>query len=274
VSLDAADLALAGVAALGAGAVNALAGGGTLLSFPALVAIGVPSLPANVTNTVSLCPGYFSGTYAQRTDLAPQMPKVARLAVAGVAGGLIGSALLEVTPEHAFRSAVPWLILLSCALLLSQDRVRGWVKARSESKAGTGTPPGPDGRDGPGGAVLGSDRPGPVMFLAVFAAAVYGGFFGAGLGIMLLAILGLFSDDRLVRVNAVKQALAFVINICAAALFAATGHVRWELVPVMAVAALIGGNVGGRLSRVVNPTILRRVVVLFGIAVAVQFWVS
>jgi uncharacterized membrane protein YfcA len=112
------------------------------------------------------------------------------------------------------------------------------------------------------------------MYLAVFAAAVYGGFFGAGLGIMLLAILGLFSDDRLVRVNAVKQALAFVINICAAVLFAATGHVRWELVPVMAVAALIGGNIGGRLSRVVNPTILRRVVVLFGIAVAVQFWVS
>jgi uncharacterized membrane protein YfcA len=261
VSLDAADLVLAGVAALGAGAVNALAGGGTLLSFPALVAIGVPSLPANVTNTVSLCPGYFSGTYAQRSDLAPQMPKVARLAVAGVAGGLIGS-------------AVPWLILLSCALLLSQDRVRGWVRARSGTKAAIGAPV---GLDGPGAAeapAVGEHRPGPVMFLAVFAAAVYGGFFGAGLGIMLLAILGLFSDDRLVRVNAVKQALAFVINICAAALVAATGHVRWELVPVMAVAAMIGGNIGGRLSRVVNPTILRRVVVLFGIAVAVQFWVS
>jgi uncharacterized membrane protein YfcA len=270
VSLDAADLALAGVAALGAGAVNALAGGGTLLSFPALVAIGVPSLPANVTNTVSLCPGYFSGTYAQRADLAPQMPKVARLAVAGVAGGLIGSALLEVTPEHAFRSAVPWLILLSCVLLLSQDRVRGWVKARTEAKVASG-----DRVGGETPALAeGADLPGPIMYLAVFAAAVYGGFFGAGLGIMLLAILGLFSDDRLVRVNAVKQALAFVINICAAVLFAATGHVRWELVPVMAVAALIGGNIGGRLSRVVNPTILRRVVVLFGIAVAVQFWVS
>lgn len=270
-SLDAADLVLAGVASLGAGAVNALAGGGTLLSFPALVAIGVPSLSANVTNTVSLCPGYFSGTFAQRDDLAPQMPKVARLSVAGLAGGLIGSVLLQITPEKDFRSAVPWLILLSCALLISQDRVRGWVKARTETAS-----PKPDPESsGVGAEVEVEDQhPGPLMLLAVFAAAIYGGFFGAGLGIMLLAILGLFSDDRLVRLNAVKQALSFVINVCAAVFFAATGHVRWELVPVMAVAALIGGSVGGRLSQVVNPTILRRGVVLFGVAVAVQFWIN
>jgi uncharacterized membrane protein YfcA len=133
-----------------------------------------------------------------------------------------------------------------------------------EGTAGTGA-----------GAREGEDAgPSLVMLVSVFAAAVYGGFFGAGLGIMLLAILGVFSDDSLIRVNAVKQALALVINVSAAVLFALTGHVRWQLVPVMAVAALIGGTIGGRLSRVVNPTYLRRVVVLFGIAVAVQFWVS
>jgi uncharacterized membrane protein YfcA len=283
-SLDAADLVLAGAATLGAGAINALAGGGTLISFPALVAIGVPSLPANVTNTVSLCPGYFAGTFAQREDLAPQLPKTARLAVAALAGALVGSGLLQVTPERDFRAAVPWLILVSCALLLGQDRIRGWVRARSERRAVIGDPtsvgPGPEERLVDEDSLVDrerpveSARPSAVMFAAVFAASVYGGFFGAGLGIMLLGILGLFSDDSLVQVNAVKQALSLVINVSAAVLFAFTGHVRWELVPVMAVAALIGGTVGGRLTRVVNPTYLRRVVVLFGIAVAVQFWVS
>ncbi len=290
-SLDAIDFALAGGATLVAGAVNALAGGGTLVSFPTLVAIGVPALSANVTNTVALCPGYLSGTVAQREDLQGQRRRVRALGVAAAIGGLTGSVLLEITPESAFRSVVPWLLVLSCVLLAGQDRTRAWVKARSATGDTTGAPRGATTVDGwatparrePAGAagapgdraaVVDVGRPSWILLGTIFLGAVYGGFFGAGLGIMMLALLGLFLDDSLIRINAVKQALQLIINVVAAAFFAISGHVRWELVPVMAVAALVGGTVGGRLSRVVNPTWLRRAVVVFGLAVAVDFWVT
>lgn len=256
------DFGAAGAAAFAAGAVNALAGGGTLISFPVLVAIGIPALPANITNTVALCPGYFSGTMAQRGDLAPQMARTKRLAVAGLLGGLIGSVLLELTPNQTFRTAVPWLILLSCALLLAQNRIRSWVRARTEAKLAASV------------SARAHRDPSIGLGLAVLFAAIYGGFFGAGLGIMLLGLLGLFTDDSLRHVNALKQSLSLVINVCAAVIFSVTGNVRWELVPIMAVAALLGGHTGGRLSRVVNPTALRWTVVAFGVAVAVKFWMS
>jgi uncharacterized membrane protein YfcA len=276
VSLSVLDYVVAGGATAIAGAINALAGGGTLVSFPALVAIGVPSLSANVTNTVALCPGYLSGTLAQREDLQGQKRRVRWLAVAAGLGGLTGSALLEITPESTFRAAVPWLLVLSCVLLASQDRVRGWVRRRSETRTSTAAAPALEtaaetGDASPEGGTL---RPPAVLIGTVFAGAVYGGFFGAGLGIMLLALLGLFLDDTMVRVNAVKQVLQFAINILAAAFFAVSGHVRWELVPVMGVAGILGGTFGGRLVRVVNPTWLRRAVVVFGLAVAVEFWIS
>lgn len=261
-SLSIFDLSAAGVAAFAAGVVNALAGGGTLISFPVLVAIGIPALPANITNTVSLTPGYFSGTMAQRDDLLPQMARTKRLAVAGLAGGLIGSVLLEMTPNQEFRAVVPWLILVSCALLLAQNKIRNWVRLRTEAKLAAAV------------TTRAHRDVSPGMFIAVLFAAIYGGFFGAGLGIMLLGLLGLFTDDSLVHVNALKQALSLVINVCAAVIFSITGNVRWELVPIMAVAALIGGHTGGRLTRVVNPTALRWTVVVFGVAVAIKFWIS
>jgi len=252
------DLIVAGIGAFAAGVVNALAGGGTLISFPILVAIGVPALPANITNTVALTPGYFSGTLAQRADLIPQMARTKQLAAIGLAGGLAGSVLLEMTPNHAFSAAVPWLILISCILLLVQNKVRNWVRVRTNTRSVSGT----------------SSRHPLGLFVTVFFAAVYGGFFGAGLGIMLLGLLGLFTDDNLVHLNALKQALSLVINLCAAVLFAITGNVRWQLVPVMAIAALFGGHLGGRLSRIVNPTLLRWTVVVFGVAVAIKFWLK
>ena len=135
-----------------------------------------------------------------------------------------------------------------------QDRLRAWL-TRAEHEATAAT-----------------HRVG--LGIAVFFASVYGGFFGPGLGIMLLAFLGLFSAERLVRLNALKQALSFVINVVAALCFAFTGHVRWELVPVMAVAALLGGTLGGRYARKVNATVLRRLVVVAGTAVAISFWVG
>jgi uncharacterized membrane protein YfcA len=291
-------LAAAGAAAV-AGAVNALAGGGTLISFPTLVAIGVPAVPANVTNTVSLVPGYLGGAWAQRDDLRPQMRRGRPLLVAATLGGIAGSVLLVSIPSHAFKVAVPYLILVSCALLLFQDRIRDWLRPPGSDLAAAGDPPATG--DPAGGAATpaspaaagdpasvaasapsAAGRPADeqsahwrvALLLSVFASAVYGGFFGAGLGIMLLAVLGLFSAEPLVKVNALKQALSFVVNLAAAVFFAFSGQVVWELVPVMAAASIVGGVAGGRLVQVIDAGVLRAVVIVIGVAVAIAFWAA
>ena len=287
------DYLAASGAALAAGAVNALAGGGTLISFPTLIGIGVPAVPANVTNTVALLPGYLGGTWAQREDLRPQMRGARGLAVVGAAGGLAGSILLVTIPPHAFRAVVPYLIVASCLLLLGQERARRLVGlspyeaspadgavVAGEPAGAAADPPGV-GADTSAGAVapVGSapTRHGvgpvhPTLAIWVFAAAVYGGFFGAGLGIVLLAILGLFHAGSLARVNALKQALSFVVNVVAAVFFSFSGHVRWELVPLMAVASVVGGFAGGRMAGRINGELLRKVVVVAGLAAAAALW--
>jgi uncharacterized membrane protein YfcA len=251
VSLSALDYVAVGGAAVAAGMVNALAGGGTLISFPTLVGLGVPAVPANVTNTVSLLPGYLAGTWAQREDLGSRLGRSRLLLAVGAAGGLVGSILLVVIPPQGFRDAVPYLILLSCLVLAAQERLRALV-----SRPGLGTP-----------------HP-ALLVIAVLATSAYGGFFGAGLGIMLLALLGLFSAEPLVKVNAAKQLLSFTVNLVAAVFFAFSGHVRWQLVPVMAAASIAGGTLGGRLVRLVPSGILRGAVVVAGVAVAISFWVA
>lgn len=246
------DYVAAGASALAAGVVNALAGGGTLISFPALIGIGVPAVPANITNTVSLLPGYLSGSWTQRADLEPHLAHARALSIVSAVGGLAGSVLLLVIPGKTFRVVVPYLILLACLLLLVQDPLRRWLV-----------------RDRPTGgrhdlALLGTS----------FVSAVYGGFFGAGLGIMLLAVLGLFRSEPLTELNALKQALSFVINLVAAVFFLFSGKVVWELVPVMAVASLVGGSLGARSVHLIPAVWLRRVVVATGVAVAVALWVG
>ncbi len=300
--LDVLDYLAAAGAGGAAGAINALAGGGTLVSFSTLVALGVPPVTANVTNTVSLVPGYLTGAWAQRDDLKLQIRHAWALAAAAFIGGLFGSVLLVTIPAHAFRVVVPYLILLACALLLAQD----WLKKRLRPPAGQGPPPAgsddanamsPTGRQmsrrGPRGQPV-EVRPvevrpvevrpvedpaqrehaHPVLLVSVFFAAVYGGFFGAGLGIMLLAVLGLLTTQSLLQVNALKQALSFVINVVAATFFAISGHVAWELVPVMAVAAMAGAVFGTRLVRAISPYHLRLVVVVVGVGVAIAFWLT
>jgi len=298
------DLAAAGAALL-AGVVNAVAGGGTLISFPALVGLGVGAVPANVTNTVSLVPGYLAASWAQREDLRPQAQRARGLLVWSAAGGLAGAGLLIVIPGSAFRVAVPYLLLLSCGLLLAQGPVRALVvrrQAASASRAGAAAGPGavagagvgagtgagagavaePGAGAGAGAsagaaAVAGSTAAAGAslaMRLSVFAAAVYGGFFGAGLGILLLAVLGIFDDQPLIQTNALKQLLSFAVNVVAAVGFCFSGRVRWDLAPIMAVAALAGGALGGRLARVVDAGLLRLLVVVAGLAVAVSFWVA
>lgn len=248
------DHVLVALAALAGGAVNAIAGGGTLITFPTLTAIGVPALSANVTNTVALSPGYLGGTYAQRTDLVGQGGRLRLLVPVAVVGGLVGGVLLLATGEELFRDLVPFLILGASVLLLLQDRIRARVVRRLGA----------------------SDRTDPHdawVAVPAFAAAVYGGYFGAGLGVILLAVLGLVLEDTLTRINALKQALSFCVNVTAAVFFLFSGRVAWTVALVMAVGALIGGSAGGRLAGRMRAELLRRVVVAIGFAVGIAYLV-
>jgi uncharacterized membrane protein YfcA len=239
----------AGVAAFAAGLINAVAGGGTLVTFPTLVAIGIPSVRANVTNTVALCPGYFGGAFAQRADLVGLEGMVRRLAVVGATGALVGSALLLTISDSTFEFVVPFLILMACGLLLFQDRLRALIERHRPEGAHTAALP-----------------------TVMFGGAVYGGFFGAGLGIMMLALFGILVAEPMRRLNAVKSTMALIVNGVAALFFVFTGKVVWEVAPIMAVTSLAGGHLGGRIASRLDPRIFRVLVVAFGIAVAVKFW--
>lgn len=241
----------AGVAAIGAGVVNAVAGGGTLISFPVLTAIGVPSIRANATNTVSLCPGYIGGTLAQRKDLAGLQRGLRPQLVAAVLGGLTGSVLLIVSSEAVFRNIVPYLILVACVLLALQDRLRSWLLSRSR----------------PGGSHT------VLEVSAVTITSIYGGYFGAGLGIMLMAVLGLVSDLPFNRLNAVKQLLSFLVNVSAALFLVFSGKVEWTIAAVMAPASLIGGHLGGSVANSLPPKKMRLGVIVFGVIVAIVYLV-
>ncbi len=253
--LSVVDHGLAALAALAAGAVNAVAGGGTLITFPTLMALGLPAVTSNITNTVALCPGYFGGTFAQRDDLTRQRRRLPPIVAAAAVGGLIGSILLVLSPEELFRSLVPFLLLGACALLAMGDRIRAAL------------PPRPPWSEGETALV----SP-PSVIVAVFAIGIYAGYFGAGMGIMALAVLSLCLDDSMVRINVLKQLVAFIANLVAATYFLSSGKLVWSLVLVMAPASLIGGFVGGRLVRHMRPRLLRSVVVTIGVVVAVNFW--
>jgi uncharacterized membrane protein YfcA len=242
----------AALGALGAGLINALAGGGTLISFPMLVAVGVPDLAANITNTVALSPGYLGATLAQAKDLRGQRQRLLFAVPAGVIGGILGGLLLLNTGERLFTALVPWLILLASFLLAVQEPVRAWVVRRAAARGG-----------GPATETWAA--------LPIGLAAVYGGYFGAGLSVIILAVLGVTLTDTLTRLNALKQAVAFATNIAAAVFFLFSGQVVWPLAAVMAVAALLGGALGGRLAGRIRPAMLRLVVVVIGVVVAVLY---
>jgi uncharacterized protein len=245
------DVLWVGCAAMAAGAVNALAGGGTLITFPALTAVGLPAITANVTNTVALCPGYFGATLAQANDVRGQRARLLLLVPAAAAGGVIGGLLVLHTGERAFRTLVPYLILLASGLLALQGPLRTWLQKRS-----------PVAQAKAGGWVL----------VPIGAAAVYGGYFGAGLSVILLAVLAVMLGDSLTRLNALKQALALAANVAAAACFVFSGRVDWTAAGVMAVGALAGGALGGRLAGRIPAAALRATVVVTGVVVAMIFF--
>jgi len=235
-----------GVAGFLGGAVNSVAGGGSLISFPALLAVGYPGVTANMTNTVALWPGYVGSSVAYRKELEGPRSRAIVLATTCILGGIGGSVLLLTTPASVFKQAVPWLILLACALFALQPlATRSLAKRQAPSKEHRS---------------LG-------LHVAVLLAAIYGAYFGAGLGIVLLAVLGLAIPDSLQRLNGLKQVLSVVINSVAVVAYGVFGPVAWTAVAIMAVASLAGGRLGGGFARRLSPILLRVVVLGFGVTV-------
>lgn len=247
-----AHVLLLAVAGLVAGTLNAVAGGGSLVSFPALLAVGLPSVAANVTNTVALWPGYLGGALGYRRELAADRRPAIALSVTSLAGAVAGSVLLLTTPADVFTTLVPWLVLGATVLFAAQPRVAQRVRSRraSPGRLGVGT-----------GA-----------HLSVVVASVYGAYFGAGLGIILLAVLGSLVTGDLQRVNGLKNVLSLAINTVALLVFALFGPVQWLPVLVMAVASLVGGLLGARVARRLAPATLRRALVLFAVVVVVTLF--
>jgi uncharacterized membrane protein YfcA len=241
------------LASIGAGFVNAVAGGGTLITFPVLTAVGVPAVPANVTNTVALCPGFLGATIAQRAALHDQQRRLKLMVPLAVVGGVAGGMLLLATDDETFRGVIPFLLLLACALLAAQDWLKTWlVRWKWHHDPGHVS----DAR----------------AAVPLFFGAIYGGYFGAGLGVMMLAVFGLMLDDSLTRLNALKSLLAMVINVAAAVFFLFSGEVIWPVAAVMAAGALAGGALGGRLAAGIRPQALRWVVVTIGVVAALVYF--
>lgn len=245
------DWVLLAAAGFGAGVVNAIAGGGSLLSFPALLLTGIPAVTANATNTVAVWPGTVAAAWAYRRRVREERRRAWTLAWPSLAGGLAGSVLLLHTPERSFRAVVPWLVLFACALLLAQEPVARLV-ARGAPARSRGVP--------------------AALWVAQFLIAVYGGYFGAGMGILMLAVMAIFLETTLQHANAVKLVCSLLINGIAAVYFMASGAVRLPEAGLMAAASLAGGYAGAHLAQRLRPGVLRTAVVVYGLVVAVRLF--
>lgn len=248
------DLIIAGIAALGAGFVNAIAGGGTLITFPTLIALGLPPITANITNTVALSPGFLGGTFAQRKDFESQKQRLFKILPVCVAGGIVGGVLLINNSESTFKTLIPYLLLIATFFLAIQVPLKKLISSKSTKET-------------------------PVflknfgMYALLFLASVYGGYFGAGLGVILMAILGLIINETLTKLNVLKQAISFCINGTAAIYFSFTGQVEWTFAFVMVFGSISGGMIGGKLAGKINPEILRWIIVAVGVTLSVYyFW--
>jgi len=235
-----------------AGALNAAAGGGSLILFPALVAVGLPALHANVTNTVALCPGYLGGVLGFRGELSDARERMSQLGGVAVAGSVAGVVALTVAPDSAFDAIVP-ILLLVASLLVGFDRpLSAWVRRHAAKHPDT-------------------DALRVPLLVSVFLAGAYGAYFGGALGIILLATLGILLGDDLRRLNGLKAYLSLLVNVVAALLFVVTAPVHWGAVAIVAPATLIGGRLGAHLSRRVPEVGLRAAVAVTGVVVAVIF---
>ncbi len=236
---------------IGGGFVNSVAGGGTLVTFPVLTAIGIPSLDANITNAVALSPGYAGGVLAQRDDFGGRRDLARTLAITAICGGITGGVLLLVSGEYLFTILVPWLILFATALLAFQ----GPLRRLTASARG----------------VSGEART-AIILIPIFAATVYGGYFGAGLGIVTIAILNLLLSDTLNRLNALKLLMSLAANGAAALLFAFSGHVYWAAGVLMGVGAWGGGWAGGKSVQHIPERPFRWGIITLGLAMTIVFF--
>ncbi|MFN8196316.1 MAG: sulfite exporter TauE/SafE family protein [Nocardioidaceae bacterium] len=243
------------LAGMAAGTINALVGSGTLITFPTLLAFGVPPVTANVSNNVGLVPGALSGTLAGRPELVGQRRRALRLVPMSLVGGAVGAVLLLVLPSEVFAAVVPVLIALGVLLVLFQPRISAWVARRHQALGGL-----PEA-----GAWW--------VQPAVFGAGVYGGYFGAAQGVLLMAVLGNGVDDTLQRLNATKNLLATFVNGIAAVLFIALEHIDWTVAGLIAAGSVVGGQLGVRVARRLPAAVLRGVIVVVGTAALVTFLV-
>lgn len=244
--LQAAGVALAGMAA---GTINTVVGSGTLVTFPTLLALGLPPVTANVSNTIGLVPGSVSGAWGYRRELAGQRQRLLWLGAASLVGGLVGAILLLELPAKVFGAVVPALIALACVLVVAQPR----LARRTAERHG-----------------LSVRRIGPLVILGVGASGVYGGYFGAAQGVLLIGLLGVLLDPDLQRVNALKNVLAGLVNLMAALVFAVVAEVRWDAAGLIAGGAILGGLIGSRVGRRLPPLALRCIVVLVGVVALVR----
>ncbi|MFE7318160.1 sulfite exporter TauE/SafE family protein [Streptomyces sp. NPDC057555] len=240
-------------AGLGAGTINTIVGSGTLITFPVLLAVGLPPVTANVSNSLGLVPGSVSGALGYRRELRGQRGRVLRLATAALIGGLAGAVLLLALPSSAFDAVVPALIAVALVLVVAQPRLAAAVRAR---RARNGTTAHRDG--------------GLALFAGLLLASVYGGYFGAAQGIIYLSLMGVLLSDDLQRINALKNVLTALVNAVAAVFFLFVAHFDWAAVLLIAVGSALGGQIGARTGRRLPPNALRAVIVVVGLVAITQ----
>jgi len=239
------------LAGMAAGTINTVVGSGTLITFPTLLAFGVPPVTANVSNTIGLVPGVASGVVGYRRELVGQRARAIRLGSASVVGGIVGAVLLLVLPSKAFSAIVPALIVVGLLLVVLQPRISAWVDVRH-------------------GGARGDFGPWWV-WPAVLGTGVYGGYFGAAQGVILMGVLGIGIADALQRLNGLKNVLAGLVNGVAGLIFALVADVDWVVVALIAVGSVIGGQLGATVGRRLSPMVLRVVIVVVGLVSLVSF---
>src|SRR4051794_5956367 len=245
------------LAGMAAGTINTVVGSGTLITFPTLLAFGVPPVTANVSNTLGLVPGSLSGAIGYRRELAGQRPRLIRLGSASVLGGVSGAILLLVLPADAFGAIVPVLIGLGCLLVVLQPAISRRVAARAESRGLTRPEHGASW-----------------VWVMVYLTGVYGGYFGAAQGVLLMAVLGIGLTETMQRNNATKNVLALLVNLVAAVVFVFVAHIDWAVAGLIAVGSVIGGQIGATVGRRLPPWALRAFIVVVGVAALTQFLVA
>jgi uncharacterized protein len=231
------------VAGIGAGTINTIVGSGTLITFPTLLAVGYSPVLANVSNTVGLVPGGVSGVLGYRRELSGQRTRLIRLGSASLLGGVTGALLLLQLPASAFKAIVPVLIGLGCILVLLQPWITSHIRPRESAPAH-------------GSAV--------VWFL-VFLTGIYGGYFGAAQGVLLIAVMGIGMTETMQRINAAKNMLALLVNAVAAIVFIAISDISWSVAGLIAVGSIIGGQIGATVGRRLPSPVFRGIVALVGV---------